>query len=399
MPVPAIGVSVHARTWDGPAEPPVVLVAGLGVSSRYWVRFGRRLAGRWRVLAPDLPGFGRTRRTPGVRWPGGPDAREQADQLLAWMDAWSVRRAVLIGQSVGCQAVVDLAGRFPDRVERLVLMAPPFGPGRRTFGVCLPLLMLGAWFEVPSLLPLLLVEYGSAGLPRAVQQAWRAMREPFEAKLSAVTVPTLVVHGEYDTVASRQWAERVAARLPRAALVVVDRVGHAMHYSAAAVTAAVVADFLNDALPEAGDGAAVVPVDDPRHDPHGPPQPLSPAVHGVLDYVAAAVTMGVSRRPGYGRRTRRLLAAAVAFNVVSNAASDHRAAVVRRLPMVTHASSDVGVGAALIVAAATWLRRERPAERWAVAAYGAFHIAAAALTAKPTGPVRSAGRSGRGELR
>ncbi len=129
--VPAIGVTFHARVWDGPGTP-VVLVAGLGVSSRYWVRLGRRLGGRSGVLAPDLPGFGRTPPPPGSRWPAGPDVREQADQLVAWMDARGIARAVLVGHSVGCQTVVDVAVRFPGRVDRVVLAAPPFEPGRRS---------------------------------------------------------------------------------------------------------------------------------------------------------------------------------------------------------------------------------------------------------------------------
>src|SRR5215217_647908 len=62
--VPTLGCRVHARTWAGsPGEQraPVVLVHGLGLSSRYLAPLGRRLAALGhRVLAPDLPGFGRS---------------------------------------------------------------------------------------------------------------------------------------------------------------------------------------------------------------------------------------------------------------------------------------------------------------------------------------------------
>ena len=68
-----------------------MLVHGLALSSRYMVPLGRRLAARgYDVLAPDLPGFGRTRKPAGSGWPGGPNVREQADQLLAWMDACGI---------------------------------------------------------------------------------------------------------------------------------------------------------------------------------------------------------------------------------------------------------------------------------------------------------------------
>ena len=68
--VPSLGISVHARTWSGGPQArgssPVVLVHGLGLSSRYMIPLGQRLAMLgYDALAPDLPGFGRTPRPAG----------------------------------------------------------------------------------------------------------------------------------------------------------------------------------------------------------------------------------------------------------------------------------------------------------------------------------------------
>ncbi len=378
--VPAVGVTFHARVWDGPGTP-VVLVAGLGASSRYWGRLGRRLGGRFGVLAPDLPGFGRTPAVPGARWPAGPSAGEQADQLVAWMDARGLRRAVLVGHSCGCQTAVDVVVRFPDRVERVVLAAPPFEPGRRSLAVCLPRLATGALFEVVSLPPLLAWEYGTATPARAIQQAVRTMHYPMDSVLPGVAVPTLVIHGAWDPLVSRPWAGRVAGLVRRGSLVVVERVGHAMHYSAAAVTADVIGRFLDGAL----DGS--VPKDDPGRDAMGPPQPIPPGWHGASDYAAAAASVVLRQTVRCGPRTRRALAVAAVASGANAATTDHPAAVVRRLPMVTHAAVDAALGMGLLVAAAT-LRPEPPAGRRAVAALGLFHLASAILTAKPTGPAR-----------
>ena len=54
---------MHTRVWGGvgPARPPAVLVHGLGMSGRYLAPTAERLAADFRVYAPDLPGFGRTR--------------------------------------------------------------------------------------------------------------------------------------------------------------------------------------------------------------------------------------------------------------------------------------------------------------------------------------------------
>jgi 2-hydroxy-6-oxonona-2,4-dienedioate hydrolase len=322
-PVAALGVTVHARAWGEPdGRPPLVLVAGLGVSSRYWVRLGRRLAAAgWAVLAPDLPGFGRTAPPPDVPWPAGPSPSEQADQLLAWMDARGLGRVVLVGHSVGCQTVVDLATRFPARVARLIIAAPPFEPGRRSLPVSLVRLAAAALFEVPSLPPLLVAEYATAGAPRAIQQALRSMDYPIERALPRVAVPTLVIHGRLDPLVSRGWAGAVTQLLPGAALVEVERAGHAIHYSAAAVTAGVIDRFLRGQLdgPPTIDGDVVVAADDPRHDPLGPPQPIpavAPAAVPMVVVASVAAAAGVGMLvAGIARRRRSM--AAVALSVLA----------------------------------------------------------------------------------
>jgi Alpha/beta hydrolase family len=69
------GLRMHARVSEGPAQPgpnPVILLHGLGVSSTYFLPAAERLASRFAVFAPDLPGHGRSDRMsmhPDVGWP------------------------------------------------------------------------------------------------------------------------------------------------------------------------------------------------------------------------------------------------------------------------------------------------------------------------------------------
>ncbi|HEX8325716.1 MAG TPA: alpha/beta fold hydrolase [Tepidisphaeraceae bacterium] len=394
-PVPSLGVEVHARVWNDAPGPrmtrPLVLVAGLGCSSRYWVRLGRRLASQFHVLAPDLPGYGRTPRSPNVRWPAGPDVREQAAQLLAWMDAREIGQAVLCGHSTGSQVVAELALRHPERVERIVLAAPTFAIGHRSILDYLPRLIAGSLFEAPSLTPLLTLEYNSAGLPRVLQQAHRFIGDPAEARLPRLKMPTLVLTGQYDPMVPRPWAATVTNGLPRAVGVTIANVGHAVQYSAATVTARVIRDFVDGTLDvdrPPSDDTIVAPVDDPRHDPHGPPQPISPSVHALLDYAVAAAALVVPRLLRWGPRPRRLLTATAVASTAVNLLSDHSLAAARKVPMITHANADIGSGLNLLIAATTYLRREPRAVRWTTLALGVYQIASAALTAKPTGPAR-----------
>jgi 2-hydroxy-6-oxonona-2,4-dienedioate hydrolase len=272
--VPALGIEMHSRIWDRALmlerPVPIVLVAGLGMSSRYWLRLGHQLGHQYRVLAPDLPGFGRSPNVPNARWPGGPSVSEQADQLLAWMDAHHIQRAVLVGHSTGCQTVVDLAIRFPDRVEQIVLVAPTFDVRHRTFLPYLPKLFIDAFFETPSLWFIAALEYLSSGPFHVMQQVLRMIDDPIERKLPLIQVPALVLAGRRDILVTLQWARQVTSLIPKGVLVVIERSGHGFQHTAPAQVANVVGDFLEKKLtPAAEENSRLAPG-------QGPYCPLAP---------------------------------------------------------------------------------------------------------------------------
>lgn len=384
--VASLGVRLHTRVWGASharGVTPIVLVSGLGVSSRYWIPLGRRLGDRFHVLAPDLPGFGRSPPSPGTAWPAGPAPRQQAEHLRAWMDARGIRRAILIGHSTGTQTVADFAARHPERVKRVVLAAPTYAAGYRSFAQQIPRLLLAAFFERLSLVPKLIYDYLSIGVLRVIQQASRTMRSPIENSLPRIAAPCLIVCGEFDPIVPLRWAESLAALLPRGAMIVIGRVGHAFQYASPDITARLIGDFVAgrlDAAHGVHDGSVVVPLDAAR----SAGSFISPTAHGVLDYLASLLVMIASRR--FARKPRRLLAAASIVGAASNAVSEHRVALVRALPMLPHVSVDGLLGVGLLIASATYLRGESRAARLATAGLGLYHLAAGALTVKPTGP-------------
>ena len=394
-PVRKLGITFHSRVWDATQNPhrrePIVLVAGLGVSSRYWLRLGSRLAERFRVIAPDLPGFGHTPATPQMKWQRGPTVREQADQLLAWLDASKIKRAVLCGHSTGCQVVIDLASRYPDRVERLILLGPTFPPGHRSLFDYVPRLLAGSWQESPSLTGLLIWEYLTAGVIRCIRQGLNEICDRPEDKLPAIETPTLVIRGCRDLMSPGWWSRQIVRALPHATLVEISRVGHAVQYSSPNATAETVTAFLDDGITvDAVSRARTATIDNPRRDPLGPPQPIAPTAHAILDYASAAAMLVVPRLMGWGPRTRRTLIGAAVASTVLNLFSDHRLAAKRQLPMLVHTNADINSGASLLLASLTILRREPKRARQFVAAMGLLQIGSAILTAKPTGPARRA---------
>jgi pimeloyl-ACP methyl ester carboxylesterase len=215
------------------------MVHGLGVSGRYMLPIAVRLCPAFPVAVPDLPGFGWSAR------PAHPlDVPGLADALAGWMRAWGWRAAALLGNSLGCQVIVDCALRYPGMVASAVLVCPTVDVAGRTALRQLARALADGLREPPSLLLLAAREYLAAGVGRDWRTFRYALRDPLEEKLPHVQVPTLVVAGGRDPIVPLRWAEEVARRLPRGRLAIIPSAPHAVNYSAPAELVRHVRPFL-----------------------------------------------------------------------------------------------------------------------------------------------------------
>jgi len=113
------------RVWQAGSGPPVLAVHGLGGSGRYWNGLAERIGGGATILAPDLPGFGRS---------DAPAEDVDRSLLLADLDA-VVARFVgdgpirVVGHSLGGVLAALWTARHPDRVIGLAMAAAPFPDG------------------------------------------------------------------------------------------------------------------------------------------------------------------------------------------------------------------------------------------------------------------------------
>ena len=391
--VPSLGIHVHARIWPasrpGAQGAPIVLVHGVGLSSRSMVPLGRRLAALgYEVLSPDLPGFGQTPKPAGAPWPAGPDVREQMDHLLAWLDARAIQRAVLFGNSVGVQVAVALAVHAPERVERLILAGPTPDPRYRVLWKQAPLVIFDQLFEAPSFGVVVQLEYGSAGLMRVAQQGWRTIRDPIETKLPRVTVPALVLRGQFDPTLRQCWAEEFTRMIPNAKLAVIEGTGHNVQFSAPHVTARAVDGFVSGSLDGVSLVGGEIHMPHPNEpDPARPAAPLSTRAKSLINYAAGAFCLVGPRVLGWCTLTRKLLGAAGAPAIGTALAINRQCDVRRKLPVPLFLNLEVASGLGLL-ASAMFLRRETAAGRWTVAAVGAFELLTPFLTRKPVGPAR-----------
>src|SRR6202142_717745 len=109
-------VATGGREFDA-AQPTVVLLHGAGFDHTAWALHSRWLAHHGHsVLAPDLPGHGRSSGAP------RPTIADMADWTAALLDAAGVARAWLVGHSMGSLIALETAARHPARVSALSLI-------------------------------------------------------------------------------------------------------------------------------------------------------------------------------------------------------------------------------------------------------------------------------------
>lgn len=112
------GLNLFIYEAGDPAALPVFLIHGLGDEADTWRHVIPGLSDRYRAIAPDLPGFGRSDKGDRVYSP--PFYQET---LLELMDFLRIERAVLVGHSMGAMLAHSLALDCPGRVDRLILIS------------------------------------------------------------------------------------------------------------------------------------------------------------------------------------------------------------------------------------------------------------------------------------
>jgi pimeloyl-ACP methyl ester carboxylesterase len=222
-----VGVSI------GGQGVPLVFLHGYGLSGRAYLRLLSRLGGLgFTVIAVDAVGHGRT-----PTLPVDATLEHRVDLTLRALDALGVDKAVFLGHSMGGRMIVDLAAREPERVLAAVLLnaaaGAPFdesiAPGHRSPRAIVRRLLAAAVDaqgdprglsarELAGYVRLMTgVLARNACAPLGLTRALRALlgSGDFAAKLAAMrghAVPTIVVHGEKDSVVPFENAFDMAER-------------------------------------------------------------------------------------------------------------------------------------------------------------------------------------------
>jgi pimeloyl-ACP methyl ester carboxylesterase len=202
----------------------VVLIHGLSGSSRWWQRNVPALAAKYRVVVPDLIGFGRSR-CPGPL----PAMPAVADLFARWMEVARTGPVHLVGHSMGGHLAVHVAARHPELIRRLVLVDAAGLPRPLTMGALVRFVYELAppkqWGD-PAFLPVIWGDAFTAG-PLAVAQGLRnVLRDDVRPLLPKLTAPTLVLWGTGDTIVPLEHARIFRDTIPGARLALIPSAFH-----------------------------------------------------------------------------------------------------------------------------------------------------------------------------
>ncbi|WP_067453007.1 alpha/beta fold hydrolase [Actinomadura macra] len=235
-------VQLYAR--DVGSGTPLVLLHAFPLSSAMWLAQREALADRFRVITPDLRGFGGS-----VLGAEEPSIDAMADDVARLVQQRGLQRAVVGGLSMGGYVAMALCRRHPELVLGAVLAGTRAGadtdPVRErrlrqaerleregTVQVLveetLPALVGPTTFRQRALVYGRIRGLVQATPPQAAAWAQRAMAgraEAFET-LRNLRVPALVMVGDEDALATEDEARLMADALPNAELLVIPRAGH-----------------------------------------------------------------------------------------------------------------------------------------------------------------------------
>ena len=248
----------------GAGEPVVMLHgSGPGVSAMAnWQHNIPTLSQRFRVLAPDIVGFGATERPDNIIY----SLRTWTDHVWAFLDAHGIEKTAIVGNSLGGRIGLQMATDAPDRITKMVLMGSPgvgmtltdglaalrsYEPSHDTMRD-----LLRNYFAVdPAMITdeLVAIRY-EASIADGAYEAYRSMFfDPRHAgselgitenEVRAIATPILLVHGREDKVVPLQVSLKMLGLLPNADLHVFSACGHWTQIERADEFSALVTDYL-----------------------------------------------------------------------------------------------------------------------------------------------------------
>ncbi len=248
---------------DQGAGRPVVLVHGFPMDQTIWARQVESLAPHYRLITPDLRGFGRSSVTPGMV-----TVEQWADDLAAMLDALPIAEPIVLGGlSMGGYVAFRFFEAYRPRLAGLILCdtkaaadTPQAAAGRLETAQRIE--RDGCHFLADMMLPRLLAPATLDGKPQVADRLRQiilagdpvgyaatsrglAQRPNFTPLLPKIDCPTLLIVGRQDAISTVAEMHAMARAIPASQIVEIDNAGHVTPLEAPEEVTAAILDFLD----------------------------------------------------------------------------------------------------------------------------------------------------------
>lgn len=247
-------------------KPVMVFVHGWAGSARYWQRTAKALSEQFDCLLYDLRGFGRSRGKPSVPEVESAteteaiaqltyELEEYADDLAALLDALQIQKVYLNAHSTGASIAVFFLNRYPQRVEKAILTCngifeydeKAFAAFHRFGGYVVKFLRPQWLGKIPFADRMFMARFLHRSIPAAERRAFLEdfLMADYDAALGTIftavsekaaqvmpqefarlSVPTLLVSGEYDKIIPAEMGNRAAALSDKVEFVMIPKTSH-----------------------------------------------------------------------------------------------------------------------------------------------------------------------------
>jgi pimeloyl-ACP methyl ester carboxylesterase len=238
--------------------PPVILLHGLGANKGVWRLTIAALAPKFHVYAPDQIGFGASDK-PLINYRVG----TFSDFLDEFMDKLRIPKASIVGNSFGGWIAADFAIRYPDRVDRIVLVDAAgyfekpvtrkdlefLNPGTLDeTRAMVKRVFFNKQMQSEAVVRFIYTERMRAGDAYTIERLLDAAADRVDAlndRLSSIHAPVMVIHGRLDPLLPLSEAEAIAQRVNGAKKLILDDCGHVPELECAPPFEKALIDFLS----------------------------------------------------------------------------------------------------------------------------------------------------------
>jgi len=263
MPTATLGDIELSYTDTGGEGTPALLIHAFPLNGGMWEPQLESLADRFRLIAPDLKGFGGSSAPEGA---SSYSVDSYADDLAALLDHLRLEKVVLVGLSMGGYVAFAFLRKYRDRLSGLVLADtraeadPPEGVEKRT-GQQKTVASEGIAPLVAALPNALLGQPTLGKKPDVVERATALMDNPAAgyigaleamknrpdstADLASIDIPTLVIVGENDTLTPPDFSRKMHEHIAGSRLVVIPEAGHLSNLEAPEAFNGALGEFLS----------------------------------------------------------------------------------------------------------------------------------------------------------